>query len=41
VTGSYDDEPAVQVLTLITAAVGARYEWQGRAVTISTTQRAR
>jgi len=41
VTGSYGDEPVAQVLTLITAAVGARYEWQGRAVTISTTQRAR
>jgi len=41
VTGSYGDEPALQVLTLITAAVGARYEWQGRTVTISTTQRAR
>jgi len=41
VTGSYGDEPAAQVLTLITAAVGARYEWQGRTVTISTIQRAR
>src|SRR2546427_187824 len=40
-TGSYGDEPAAQVLTLITAAVGARYEWQGRTVTISTIQRAR
>ena len=35
VTGSYGDEPVVQVLTLITAAVGARFEWQGRSVTIS------
>src|SRR5437016_2547795 len=38
VTGSYGDEPVAQVLTLITAAVGARYEWQGRSVTISTVQ---
>ena len=38
VTGSYADEPVAQVLTLITAAVGARYEWQGRSVTISTIQ---
>src|SRR5436309_1987816 len=38
VTGSYGDEPVAQVLTLITAAVGARYEWQGRSVTISTLQ---
>ena len=36
VTGSYGDEPVTQVLTLITAAVGARYEWRGRSVTIST-----
>jgi|SRR5690242_6629111 transmembrane sensor len=35
VTGSYGDEPVVQVLTLITAAVGARFEWQGRSVTIA------
>ncbi len=41
VTGSYNDEPVAQVLTLITAAVGARYDWQGRSVTISTTQGAR
>jgi transmembrane sensor len=41
VTGSYSDEPVAQVLTLITAAVGARYEWQGRSVIISTTQGAR
>ncbi|PYO97668.1 MAG: hypothetical protein DMD60_06170 [Gemmatimonadetes bacterium] len=41
VTGSYRDEPVAQVLTLITAAVGARYEWQGRSVTISTTRQAR
>jgi transmembrane sensor len=40
VTGSYGDEPVAQVLTLITAAVGARYEWQGRTVAISATQRA-
>ena len=40
VTGSYGDEPVAQVLTLITAAVGARYEWQGRTVAISTIQRA-
>src|SRR2546422_815804 len=40
VTGSYGDEPVAQVLTLITAAVGARYEWQGRTVAISTAQRA-
>jgi len=38
VTGSYGDEPVAQVLTLITAAVGARYEWQGRSVTISMIQ---
>ena len=41
VTGSYGDEPVAQVLTLITAAVGARYEWQGRTVTISTLPGAR
>jgi transmembrane sensor len=41
VTGSYSDEPVAQVLTLITAAVGARYEWQGRSVTISGTRQAR
>src|SRR2546426_3366166 len=41
VTGSYGDEPVAQVLTLITAAVGARYEWQGRSVTISTLPGAR
>src|SRR5882672_9614413 len=40
VTGSYGDEPVAQVLTLITAAVGARYEWQGRTVVISAIQRA-
>ena len=40
VTGSYGDEPVAQVLTLITAAVGARYEWQGRTVAISAIQRA-
>ncbi|HEX9487112.1 MAG TPA: FecR domain-containing protein [Gemmatimonadales bacterium] len=40
VTGSYGDEPVAEVLTLITAAVGARYEWQGRTVAISATQRA-
>jgi len=40
VTGSYGDEPVAQVLTLITAAVGARYEWQGRTVAISATPRA-
>jgi len=35
VTGAYGDEPVEEVLTLITAAVGARYEWQGRSVTIT------
>lgn len=35
VTGSYGDEPIVHVLTVITAAVGARFEWRGRTVTIS------
>lgn len=35
VTGSYGDEPITHVLTVITAAVGARYELQGRSVTIS------
>ena len=35
VTGSYGDEPIAQVLTVLTAAVGARYEWRGRTVTIS------
>src|SRR5258707_1101426 len=34
VTGAYSDEPVDEVLMLITAAVGARYEWQGRSVTI-------
>lgn len=34
ITGSYSDEPVTQVLTLITAAVGARYAWRGRSVTI-------
>ncbi|HVH66611.1 MAG TPA: FecR domain-containing protein [Gemmatimonadales bacterium] len=41
VTGSYGDEPVTQVLTLITAAVGARYDWHGRSVTISLSHRAR
>ena len=41
VTGSYGDEPVAQVLTLITAAVGARYEWHGRSVTIATAPAAR
>jgi transmembrane sensor len=41
VTGSYGDEPVAQVLTLITAAVGARYQWHGRAVTIATAAAAR
>jgi len=41
VTGSYADEPVAQVLTLITAALGARYEWQGRSVTISASPAAR
>jgi len=36
VTGSYSSEPLGEVLTLITAAVGARYEWRGRTVTIAT-----
>lgn len=41
VTGSYSSEPLAEVLTLITAAVGARYEWRGRSVTISTATGAR
>jgi len=41
VTGSYGDEPVAQVLTLITAAVGARYQWHGRSVTIATAPAAR
>jgi len=41
VTGSYGDEPVSQVLTLITAAVGARYQWHGRSVTIATAAAAR
>lgn len=41
VTGSYGDEPVAQVLTLITAAVGARYQWHGRVVTIATAAAAR
>ena len=41
VTGSYGDEPVAQVLTLVTAAVGARYQWQGRSVTIATSPEAR
>jgi transmembrane sensor len=41
VTGSYGDEPVAQVLTLITAAVGAHYEWHGRSVTIATAPAAR
>src|SRR5690242_18854296 len=41
VTGSYGDEPVTQVLTLITAAVGARYQWRGRSVTITTAPAAR
>jgi len=36
VTGSYSNEPISEVLSLITAAVGARYEWRGRTVVIST-----
>jgi transmembrane sensor len=34
VTGSYGDEPIAHVLTVITAAVGARYERRGRSVRI-------
>src|SRR2546429_161299 len=41
VTGSYGDEPVAPVLTLITAAVGARYEWHGRLVTTATAAAAR
>ena len=41
VTGSYGDEPVAQVLTLITAAVGAHYEWEGRTVTLSMVSGAR
>lgn len=40
VTGSYGSEPIGQVLTVITAAVGARYLRQGRTVTISAAERA-
>src|SRR5947208_3362426 len=36
ITGSYSNEPVSEVLTLITSAVGARYEWRGRSVTIAT-----
>ncbi len=35
VSGSYSNEPVAEVLTLITSAVGARYAWRGRLVTIS------
>jgi transmembrane sensor len=35
VSGSYSDEPVTEVLTLITSAIGARYELRGRLVTIS------
>jgi len=41
VTGSYSNEPVSEVLTLITSAVGARYEWRGRSVAISTVRVAR
>ena len=41
ITGSYSNEPVSEVLTLITSAVGARYEWRGRSVTISTVRVAR
>jgi transmembrane sensor len=41
VSGSYSNEPIAEVLTLITAAVGARYEWRGRSVLISTATSAR
>ncbi len=34
VTGSYGDEPIAHVLTVVTAAVGARYERRGRSVRI-------
>ena len=34
VTGSYSTESVAEVLTLITAAVGATYEWRDRSVTI-------
>jgi transmembrane sensor len=40
VTGSYGSEPVTEILDLLTAAVGARYAWHGRTVTI-TTQRER
>src|SRR5438105_3924091 len=35
ITWSYSSEPVSEVLTLITSAVGASYEWSGRSVTIS------
>src|SRR5438309_163696 len=41
ITGSYSSEPVSEVLTLITSAVGARYEWSGRSVTISMVRAAR
>ena len=41
ITGSYSNEPVSEVLTLITSAVGARYEWRGRSVAISTVRVAR
>jgi len=35
VVGSYRDEPLAQVLEIIAAAVGARYEWRGQSVTFA------
>jgi transmembrane sensor len=40
ITGSYGNEPVAEILDLVTAAVGARYSWRGRTVTI-TSQRGR
>jgi hypothetical protein len=35
VSGAYTGEPLKQVLTLVTAAVGATFEWHGKQVIIS------
>jgi transmembrane sensor len=41
ITGSYGAEPVKEILELITRAVGARYTWRGRTVTITANSLAR
>ncbi len=38
-SGSYADEPIADILTVLTASIGARYEWNDRTVTIFSVER--